>query len=165
MSDSHELGRIALELGSALGQGGEPYALVLEKHLGDEVDFSHEPPLPMDRVFSRDEYLATQRMVDQAFARAMPDFRCENIYARAVGDTIYLFCDRKGTMADGTVLDSMLFTRFRLERGKIRKVVMAFDPESDGTRRAALEAGWRQAASVRLVEDVRALIRRNPNLF
>lgn len=132
---------IADRLRDALEAGGESYALALAEHWADQpVDLSHEPPLPQDAPTNRDEMLAERRMLDRAFHSLMPDFGYKNLYARIVGEVIYLFCDQVGTLPDGVKVDSPLCSRFTIENGKIAKVVLAIDMVSVAPLYAAFSA-------------------------
>lgn len=123
--------QIAVLLRDAIGRGGEAYAQALASCWDEQpVDVTHEPPLPMDRPMDRAAMLTERRQLDSAFAALMPDFKYDNIYSRVVGDVIYLFCDQVGTLAAGTAIRSPLCSRFTVDDGRIKKVVLGIDPVS-----------------------------------
>lgn len=132
---------IADHLTAALNHGGEVYAQALASYWSERaVDLMHEPPLPMDTPMTREAMLHERATIDSAFHALMPDFRYEAIDAKVVGATIYLFCEQCGTLADGTAIRSPLCTRLTIEQGRIVKVVLGMDRETNAPLTAAFEA-------------------------
>lgn len=140
MTASEETAEIAEELLTALRRGSSDYGQALASRWDNEaVDLSHEPPLPMDGMKTREQMLGHRSIIDEAFRALMTDFHYADIDAKVIGNVIFVFYEQRGTLPDGNALRSPLCTRIQIEGGLISCVKLTIDVEANATLTEAFE--------------------------